>query len=257
MKKYRLFYLVLAVLMVASQFAPRSGPASASSTSAPVTVGSAMPISPTDETKVPHYFGPYPNWANSPFTLADATVTITGDGSGATATATVGGNGAVTGINITNPGSGYTTATVSITGAGTGATADAVITSSGVVSAINVDTNGADYTAPVVTITGGGATTDATATAYGEVDSLSLVDFGLGYTIPTVDFDLPDDPNGMQATGHVDMDPSTGVITAIYVDNPGSGYSKAPNVVIRDGTQFKPINTRAADAAPERPAPRS
>jgi hypothetical protein len=33
---------------------------------------SAMPASPTDETKVPHYFRPYSNWANSPFTLADA-----------------------------------------------------------------------------------------------------------------------------------------------------------------------------------------
>ena len=28
------------------------------------------------ETKVPHYFGPYPNWANSPQVLADAIVTI-------------------------------------------------------------------------------------------------------------------------------------------------------------------------------------
>jgi FtsP/CotA-like multicopper oxidase with cupredoxin domain len=26
----------------------------------------AQPSSPTDESKVPHYFGPYPNWANSP-----------------------------------------------------------------------------------------------------------------------------------------------------------------------------------------------
>ena len=25
----------------------------------------ALPAGPTDETKVPHYFGPYPNWANS------------------------------------------------------------------------------------------------------------------------------------------------------------------------------------------------
>ena len=48
---------------------------------------SAMPAYPTDETKVPHYFGPYPNWANSPFTLADAQVVITGNGSGAEAVA--------------------------------------------------------------------------------------------------------------------------------------------------------------------------
>ena len=40
----------------------------------------AAPLSPTDESKVPHYFGPYPNWANSPQVLADAIVTITGGG---------------------------------------------------------------------------------------------------------------------------------------------------------------------------------
>ena len=39
-------------------------------------VSAAAPTSPTDETKVPHYFGPYPNWANSPQVLADAIVTI-------------------------------------------------------------------------------------------------------------------------------------------------------------------------------------
>ncbi len=36
----------------------------------------AAPTSATDESKVPHYFGPYPNWANSPQTLSDAIVTI-------------------------------------------------------------------------------------------------------------------------------------------------------------------------------------
>ena len=70
--------------------------------------GMAAPGSPTDGTKVPHYFGPNPNWALSPLTLPDATVNITGNGTGAAATATVGANGVVTGITITNPGSGYT-----------------------------------------------------------------------------------------------------------------------------------------------------
>src|SRR5512134_1027206 len=37
---------------------------------------SAQMPDPVDETKIPHYFGPYPNWANSPFTLQDAVVTI-------------------------------------------------------------------------------------------------------------------------------------------------------------------------------------
>ncbi len=44
-------------------------------TAAPAAVAAA-PISPTDPTKIPHYFGPYPNWANSPQVLADAIVKI-------------------------------------------------------------------------------------------------------------------------------------------------------------------------------------
>ena len=46
------------------------------SVSAPAQAVAAAPTSPVDETKVPHYFGPYPNWANSPQVLADAIVTI-------------------------------------------------------------------------------------------------------------------------------------------------------------------------------------
>ena len=43
----------------------------------PAVAEAAVPASATDETKVPHYFGPYHNWANSPQTLADAIVKIT------------------------------------------------------------------------------------------------------------------------------------------------------------------------------------
>lgn len=212
----------------------------------------AIPANPTDESVVPHYFGPFPNWANSPLTLPDVAVAILGDGAGAEASATVGAGGVVTGITITNPGSGYTVATVEITGAGTGATADVVVNLTGSVTAIDVSTGGAGYTAPVVTITANPAdpvpTADATATAFGGVDAVSLVDGGSGYTNPTVDFDLPDSPDGVPAVAHavcngVDdgacADP--GVITAIVVDQPGSGYSFAPGVAIRNGTQFDPL----------------
>ena len=138
------------------------------------TLAAATPA--TDEATIPHYFGPFPNWANSPFTLPDAKVTIapptTTGGTPATATASVGANGVVTGFTITNPGSGYTAApAVTITdttGGNTSATATAAVTLNGSVTAINMalDTSttpptiigGSGYIAPLVNITGGGGT---------------------------------------------------------------------------------------------------
>ena len=106
------------------------------------TSATAMPMDPTDETKVPHYFGPNPNWANSPFTLPDAQVVITGNGTGATAEATVGANGAITSITVTNGGRGYSSAKIDILGAGNGASAKATIVRKGSVVSVIVDTPG-------------------------------------------------------------------------------------------------------------------
>ena len=143
----------------------------------------------------------------------------------------MGAGGAVTGITITNPGSGYTSATVNITGAGTGAKGSADVSATGVVTAVSVDLSGAGYTAPVVTISGGGATTDATATAYGGVDVVTLMDPGTaGYQLPTVDFDMPDGSDGVKATAHAVYDLTTGVISEIVVDSPGSGYLTASGI---------------------------
>src|SRR5665647_3394202 len=86
--------------------------------------GQAAPTDPKDQTQVPHYFGPFPNWALSPLTMPDATVAITS----------------------TDPGSGYTSAAVGITGLGTGAAANAVVTLSGAVSSVTVNNPGAAYT---------------------------------------------------------------------------------------------------------------
>ena len=114
----------------------------------------------------PHYFGPYPNWANSPLTLPDANVAITvasgcTDG-GATADATVGVNGSITGITITDPGNGYAATgrcapQIGITGAGTGAAAKATVTKSGAVVGVVVDTAGSGYKSPKVGFTGAAA----------------------------------------------------------------------------------------------------
>jgi hypothetical protein len=228
---------------------------------------------PTDESKVPHYFGPYPNWANSPFTLADAVVVIDPPASGTLAetTASVGGNGAITGITITNPGSGYTLAplvSITTTGSGTGALAIATFNPTGSVTSVSVSSGGSGYTLPQVSISesGGGAGIGATATAFGQVDAISLVtpvgDPALAtYHVPTIAFDLPDDPNGTVPTAHVvcvelncsnpnpDGTPGLVTITSIVLDTPGSGYSYAPGVAILDGTQFDPIRPGGSGAS--------
>jgi FtsP/CotA-like multicopper oxidase with cupredoxin domain len=202
---------------------------------------SAVPLSATDESKVPHYFGPYPNWANSPFAMPDAKVVINGNfTTQATAEATVGANGAITGITVTDGGSGYSQASVVITGSGTGATAKATIVKKGAIVGIAITNGGSGYTAPTVSFSGGGAGTGAAATAFGGVAQVTITNGGSGYTAPNVDFDLPDGPNGVQARGHALMD-SNGTITAVVVDQAGSGYSTAPGVAIHNGTIFDPM----------------
>ena len=376
----------------------------------------AMPANPTDLSKVPHYFGPWPNWANSPFTLPNATVEITGNGTGATAVAQVDpATQGIASIQVTSPGTGYTTASVVINGGDGNATASATINTTGVVTGVNVDIAGGGYTSPQVSFSGGGGSgtlvsignqliertyaTDndagvfvaltgsplpngtlksfqllnqalaggsntpsagnvfnayvlrptgvaneyqvlfdsgpltvptltnpavseiatfpvadiavqagdvlafygqgipldtgtgsdathypspsapvqsstitlgsaefpsypqtrtysfgaevldvslvapveqATGTAYGGVDAIQILDGGWGYTMPTVEFDLPDAADGMTPKAHAEMD-ANGTITAVIIDEPGSGYLTAPGVAIHNGTIFDPI----------------
>ncbi|MGB8981141.1 MAG: multicopper oxidase domain-containing protein [Anaerolineales bacterium] len=214
---------------------------------------SAMPMDPTDESKVPHYFGPWPNWANSPFTLPNATIEIQGEGSGATAVAEVDPvTGGIASIQVTAPGNGYNPGTTSVVigGDGSGATATATVNTLGVVISASVTAAGSGYTAPEVVFSGGGpggadpadiATGIATGTAYGSVEQVTINDGGSGYTMPTVEFDLPDAPDGITAQAHAEMD-GGGTITAVIIDNPGSGYLTAPNVAIHNGTLFDPIS---------------
>ncbi len=103
--------------------------------------------------------------ANTAGTFVDV---VGGGGTGATAFATVAG-GVVTGITITNQGSGYTSLpTIHISStisagnlAGSGATANiSAIT----LQSIELNDGGFDYTAPTISLTGGGGT-GATASA--------------------------------------------------------------------------------------------
>jgi hypothetical protein len=59
---------------VAPAAVKQAAPAAVKS-SVPAAVMNA-PTDPKDESKVPHYFGPYPNWANSPQVLSNAVVTM-------------------------------------------------------------------------------------------------------------------------------------------------------------------------------------
>ncbi|MGE5827108.1 MAG: Ig-like domain repeat protein, partial [Micromonosporaceae bacterium] len=221
--------------------------------SAPVALAGA-PTDPTDASKIPHYFGPYPNWANSPQVLADAIVTISnGGGAGAEAVATVDPKtGGIAAITVTSSGNGYTSPPdVAITAAGVTPTAVATATaaiSPGVLMSITVNETGFGFTTPTVTLTGGNPTPgfEATAIASGGVDNLVLTDGGSGYTIqPIVEFSLPDLPSGVQATGSATMD-ANGVVTSVDVVEPGSGYTKAPTVTILDANQVNPTPAIAA-----------
>lgn len=116
--------------------------------------GAASGLSATmDPGGIPHYFGPYANWAYSPLP-----------------------KGPVTGIELASGGRGYSAPVVRISDVyGTGSGADAVATvTDGVITDIILVNGGTDYTAPVVAIedaTGKGAT--ATATIGGIPGSLS------------------------------------------------------------------------------------
>ena len=102
--------------------------------------GPAMP----DPGGIPHYFGPYANYANSPMPKGPvAVITVEDGGSGYSATPTV---------TIDD-----------VYGTGSGATATATVVG-GVITAIGIDAGGSDYSAPIVTIedaTGEGAVASA------------------------------------------------------------------------------------------------
>lgn len=217
---------------------------------ATLSLSSTAPTSATDATKVPHYFGPWPNWALSPLVKNNATVTIAGDGTGAEASATLDPvTGGVVSVDVTSRGHGYTTApSVTITGGTTDATAHALVNSSGGVTRFTVTTPGTGYSGFDVALAGGGGA-GATAVADGGVDAVQISDGGLKYSTPVVEFGLPDDPNGTVAKGHVPSQAldgrsgltADGTVTEVVVDDAGSGYYSPPPIAIHNGTVNDPV----------------
>jgi FtsP/CotA-like multicopper oxidase with cupredoxin domain len=120
------------------------------------------------------------------------------------------------------------------TGGGTGATATATV--SYIVSGIAVTNGGTGYdpnTPPAVTVAapgGPGTTATATSTVTGLVTSIAVTSGGSGYTIPPLVI-IQGPGIGATATASV----SGGAVTAITVTNQGSDYTATPNVIITGG----------------------
>ena len=150
-----------------------------------------------------------------------------GNGTGAAASVVV--NGALSEIEVTSGGTGYTSSPlVSIVGGnGFGATATAVITN-GVVSKILVENPGQGYTSqPDVSISGGeGTGATATAEVRGPIQSVSIDNAGSSYTAsPTIKLNSGE---GAVAQSII----INGRIVSIAIIAAGRAYTTAPEIVI-------------------------
>ena len=193
----------------------------------------AMPVSPTDESKVPHYFGPYPNWANSPLTLPSATVTIEGNGTGAAAVAQVDPvSGGIASIDVTSPGTGYTSATITI-GGGTpgGATAKATVNMTGVVTSVTVDAGGTGYTAPQVSFSGGGGIGSVVSLGNPLIDRAYASDNAANVLVALTNVALP---NGTLQTFEIWNQALAGGSTAPSAGNTFNAYVLRPTGVANE-----------------------
>ena len=197
--------------------------------------GVAPTMTPSfDPGGIPHYFGPYPNYANSPMPTGSIAI-----------------------ITLTNGGSGYVNPAVEISdvyGTGSGAAATATV-AGGVITGITVNpgSSGSGYTAPIVTIidsSGPGSGAAATAILGGSLtgginkfvdplpnlhqavpDQLTYPPGGKGYTsAPTVEI-TDGTGKGAAATAHLTGD----TVTSVTIDRGGIGYSSNPTIAFRGG----------------------
>ena len=148
-------------------------------------------------------------------------VTIGGPGTAASATVTT-TNGAVTAVNVVEPGLGFTTAPdINVTGSGSNAAVTALIASNGNFEfGERVQSNKNTARAFPVMI---GDT----------VKSITLYKNGTGYTsAPTVTFSKPEATGGVTATATTTIN-SVGQVSSITITNVGSGYIDPPTLTIQ------------------------
>tara|TARA_B100000073_G_scaffold161459_2_gene133466 strand:+ start:440 stop:2065 length:1626 start_codon:yes stop_codon:yes gene_type:complete len=137
-------------------------------------------------------------------------VTIAGDGTGATASATL-TSGVVTGITVTNAGSGYSFALATIS------PKDTDTTGAGATAKVNLGDNEARSTLLQYQV--------ETTTAKGTLDRVEVLTAGQDYAAGDVQVTIEGDGTGAEATAYVNE--ATGAIIRIAVTSQGNGYSYA------------------------------
>lgn len=180
-------------------------------------------------------------------------VTGTTSGSGAAGTLIVGSTGNITGVNITNGGSGYTAgANISfISSAGTGGVGTPVITG-GVITDMNIDSAGVGYVSgnSIVFSVGGATLVPLISRVTGSVTGVKIVNSGAGYTsIPNINIVT----TGTTGTGKYGNSTALftsilyqGKIVGVNIIDPGVNYSTDISTTISVqgdgiGAVFSPI----------------
>ena len=216
-------------------------------------------VGPPDPSKVPHYFGPWPNWANSPLTLSKASVTFdTSDGHRGRCRRAGRPRRPTASRPSTSPHPGHDYdpgTTVTIGGGATAATATATVSSirpwspASPTCAAGRRLHGLQGGPHAVA-----AGTGATAIGSGGVDAVDVTDGGSGYTHADRRLRLPRRPERHPGHGprRLRRDGRRRLLARrrrhradrppVIVDDPGSGYTTAPAVAILNGTQSDPIN---------------
>ena len=182
------------------------------------------------------------------------TLKLVGLGRTATATASL-GQGYVQKIFLNNDGSGFTsppTITFSDSPAGDPARAIGILTTRANITSIEkilmINAGSGYTTTPTISITGGGGTgaaaTCSLETEYTGVIRVNLIDGGVGYgTEPTVTIAAPGAGTTAVGIASIGIAGQDSVVKAIYLQNPGRGYSSTPDVTITPPASMAGVGT--------------
>ena len=132
-------------------------------------------------------------------------------------------DGSVTGINIVNGGSGYTSVpTVSISGGGGSGAAGSAICR-GPIDSINITNAGTQYTyEPTINLISGSGAVAYPSIINGKIESIIVTFGGSAYFGPP---DVIITGDGVGATAFATVDLSTNIVTSITVSSKGIGYT--------------------------------